>query len=138
MSPRRAKALIKHAKPAKFGWRDKTVFDYIYHELKNENGLGLRKKKDWSITAKLSCTCSDCETLSKFLQADTIQYLCWPMGKDRRAHIHQKIDGLGVPVTHQTEHIGSPHKLILTKTDKLFSQAKERFDRIEKNIILSH
>lgn len=59
----------------------------------------------------------------------------WPMGKDRRAHIHQAIDGLDIPVEHQTERVGSPHKLILTKTDELHIQAKQRFNHLEKALV---
>jgi hypothetical protein len=112
-------------------WHYQKLFDYTYHEIKKEKDKGLRKKNDWSIKEKLSCACADCKTLSEYLQSDTVQHTRWPMGKNRRAHIHQAIDGLGIPVTHQTEHTGSPHKLILTKTDNLYNQAKQRFDRLE-------
>ena len=113
-------------------WDYQKLFDYVYNELEKERNLGLRKIDDWSIKENVSCKCEDCNVLSEFLQSDTEKNMRWPMGKDRRAHIHRAIDGLGIPVTHQTEHTGSPHKLILIKTDKLYSQAKQRFDNVEK------
>lgn len=117
-------------------WDYKNLFDYVFRELENEKALGLRKVDDWSIKETWSCSCQDCGSLNEFLKSSTTQTITWPMGKDRRSHIHGTIDGLSIPVTHETQHTGSPHKLILTKTDKLYSQAKKRYDNIEKALFL--
>lgn len=45
-----------------------------------------------------------------------------PLAKPRRRHIHAMIDAQGLPVTHTTEGIGSPHKLKLHKTDRLMKE----------------
>jgi len=115
-------------------WHYQKLFDYVHHEIQKEQYLGLRDKDDWSIKEKLTCQCQDCTTLNEFLQSNTVN-MRWPIGKDRRAHIHQTIDGLSIPVKHQTEHTGSPHKLILTKTDELHTQAKKRFDQLAKALL---
>lgn len=116
-------------------WDYQKLFDHIYNALNKEKMLGLRKTDDWSIKEKLACQCHDCCILGEFLQSSTSRKMEWPLSKDRRAHIHRAIDGLGVPVTHQTKHIGSPHKLILSKTDKLHTQAKQRFIDIQKALL---
>ena len=110
----------------------KQLFQQVLSALKKEQAQGLRDANNWSINDKLTCTCEDCKILTKFLQSDITQTLRWPMGKDRRSHIHRTIDGLGIPVTHQTEHTGSPHKLILTKTDKLYQNVLSRFRQINE------
>jgi hypothetical protein len=110
------------------------LLGHVLHSLKKERGLGLREKDDWSILEKPSCSCEDCAALVEFLQSQILQIKVWPMGKERRSHIHHHIDGLGIPVTHVTKREGSPHKLVLTKTEALYNQAKQRFDRIEQEL----
>jgi hypothetical protein len=80
-----------------------------------------RATGDWSITpfAHAAC-CQDCTRLATFLHDPDEQQLTWPLAKPRRQHIHRRIDEGELPVTHRTERQGSPHKLILTKTDELF------------------
>lgn len=122
------KSSLKNKNPAKWGYEK--LSQYIVAQLENEKTNGLRNIDDWSINEKWSCNCHDCMILSDFLQSKTENKKIWPLAKDRRMHIHRAIDGLAIPVTHETEHTGSPHKLILTKTDKLFAQAKQRFDKV--------
>jgi hypothetical protein len=112
-------------------WHYQKLFNYIQSLLENEKNLGLRKIDDWAIHEKPPCQCEDCGTLGEFLSS-AIKTLKWPLGKDRRKHIHNIIEGLSIPVLHQTEHTGSPHKLILTKTDKLYKDAALRFDNLKK------
>ena len=45
----------------------------------------------------------------------------WPLAKQRRQHIHGRIDNAELPVTHVTRRQGSPYTLVLTKTDALFT-----------------
>ena len=44
----------------------------------------------------------------------------WPLAKQRRQHVHTRIDAAEVPVTHVTKRQGSPYVLVLRKTDDLF------------------
>lgn len=90
-----------------------------------------RKEGDWAIHDTIPDHCSDCKYLKIFLQSSSTQKLVWPLAKDRRAHIHQIINAMDIPVTHETLHKGSPHKLILVKTSKLFTRDKDRNKSIE-------
>ncbi|MBA2653780.1 MAG: hypothetical protein H0U71_01780 [Gammaproteobacteria bacterium] len=110
------------------------LFNYILESLEKEHNRGLRHEDDWSIKEKLPCNCQDCAVLTEFLYSSDQRNKIWPLNQDRRAHIHGIIDDLGIAVTHQTERTGSPHKLILTKTDKLHHQAKRRFERIKREL----
>ena len=90
-----------------------------------------RQEGDWSIRDDIPDNCSDCQYLKNFLVSVSTQKLVWPLAKDRRSHIHQMIDAMDIPVTHETLHQGSPHKLVLTKTTELFKKDKERAKSIE-------
>lgn len=107
------------------------LYDYLIETLSAKQNEGLRKTDDWSIFGELMCNCEDCGVLGKFLRSKTSVNYVWPLATARRAHIHQKIGGLGIPVTHETERKGSPYKLHLTKTNKLHQQAKKDFKRLE-------
>lgn len=83
-----------------------------------------RANNDWSIRTALPCKCKDCLVLKEFLTGSTRRTYVWPLAKDRRQHIHQIIDGSGLPVTHETLRQGSPQKLVLEKTEELFAMEK--------------
>lgn len=91
-----------------------------------------RKVDDWSIDDKLRCNCADCKVLATFLRASRKKHKVWPLAKKRRQHIHRAIDAMGIPVTHTTERMGSPHKLHLTKTKKLFLQERTQRVRLKE------
>jgi hypothetical protein len=80
-----------------------------------------REPGDWSITLPAGgCTCDLCATLRDFLAAPDRRMLEWPLAKQRRQHVHARIDTAEIPVTHVTRRQGSPHVLVLRKTDDLF------------------
>lgn len=80
-----------------------------------------RAPSDWSIHHPLACACADCAGLTRFLASDQ-DALDWPLAKDRRAHLHHKLDGAKLPVTHLTLRRGSPHVLQLRKHPSLFAR----------------
>jgi hypothetical protein len=49
----------------------------------------------------------------------------WPLAKQRRQHVHSRIDGAELPVTHVTKRQGRPYTLVLTKTDALFARDRQ-------------
>ncbi|MBA2655297.1 MAG: 2OG-Fe(II) oxygenase [Gammaproteobacteria bacterium] len=118
----------------KFGYQK--LFSHVFVVLKTELDQGLRKPNDWSLKVPLSCSCQDCIILNEFLQSNVERIKIWPLATGRRAHLHQKIDDLGIPVTHHTERTGSPYKLILTKTDDLHHHAKFRFEKLLKEFTI--
>ncbi|WP_406169284.1 hypothetical protein [Streptomyces sp. NBC_00996] len=81
-----------------------------------------RADGDWSI-AWTGCGCDLCEQLGAFLASRTRQVHEWPLAKDGRRHIHTGIDTAELPVRHHTRRQGRPYTLVLTKTDRLFTDA---------------
>jgi len=84
-----------------------------------------RGDDDWSIELAGGCSCELCDVLGTFLADPARRTLEWPLAKERRRHVHSRIDGTELPVTHQTKRTGSPYKLVLTKTEALFEREKQ-------------
>ncbi|WP_234996118.1 hypothetical protein [Pseudobacteriovorax antillogorgiicola] len=81
---------------------------------------------NWKIDDMLPCDCELCTELNKFLRSPITQKKVWPLNKYNRGHIHQTIDSLDLPLTHETERVGRPYRLILRKTPAMFSLRKEK------------
>ena len=113
-------------------WDYSKLTDYAIKKLMLEVKQGPRKAGDWSIQNESSCRCNDCQVLTEFLQSSHLQQKVWPLAKQRRRHIHGIINCMRLPVTHNTEHTGSPHKLILKKTNALFTKDRARFNQSKK------
>ena len=47
------------------------------------------------------------------------------LAKDGRKHVHSRIDGTELPISHLTRRQGRPYTLVLNKTDALFSRERE-------------
>jgi len=75
------------------------------------------------------CTCDLCRTLCAFCEDKGRRTFEWPLAKDRRHHVHSRIDTAELPVTHVTRRQGRPYTLVLTKTDALFAREQEARDR---------
>ena len=85
-----------------------------------------REPGDWSIALPAGgCTCDLCAALRDFLAAPDRRTLEWPLAKQRRQHVHARIDTAEIPVTHVTKRQGSPYVLVLRKTDDLFAAEQE-------------
>jgi hypothetical protein len=88
-----------------------------------------RGSDDWSIELPTGgCACELCGTLRAFLSDQSRRTFEWPLAKQRRQHIHARIDAAELPVSHLTRRQGRPYTLVLSKTDALF--AGERKARI--------
>ncbi|MGQ0732082.1 MAG: 2OG-Fe(II) oxygenase [Acidobacteriota bacterium] len=98
------------------------VHAYCARSLRDAARGPARAPDDWSIAVELRCSCPLCGNLSRFLRAAGERTLEWPLAKERRAHVHAQIDRHGLPVSHVTRRTGSPHRLVLTKTDALFER----------------
>jgi hypothetical protein len=85
-----------------------------------------RASGDWSIELPAGgCTCDLCGTLGTFLEHRSRRTFEWPLAKDGRHHVHARIDGAELPVSHLTRRQGRPYTLVLNKTDALFSRDRE-------------
>ena len=85
-----------------------------------------RAPGDWSIRLPAGgCTCDLCRTLRVFLEDPARRTWEWPLAKPRRQHVHSRVDGAELPVTHVTRRQGRPYTLVLTKTDALFARDRQ-------------
>ncbi|RYO81367.1 hypothetical protein DL762_007146 [Monosporascus cannonballus] len=87
------------------------------------NFVGKKPPKPDHGSQQVSCPCGDCFVLNRFL-ADARQTKGrFPMGKQRRQHLHNQLDSHGIDCTHETERRGNPQTLIVTKTTKKWDAA---------------
>ena len=94
-----------------------------------------RAPGDWSIELPAgSCACGLCGTLREFLEDKSRRAFEWPLAKERRQHVHSRIDTAELPVTHVTRRQGRPYTLVLNKTDALFAREQEGRNRDETDL----
>lgn len=84
-----------------------------------------REEDDWSVQLPEGCSCELCRVLAEFLADPDSRIRQWPLAKDRRAHVHARIDAAELPVAHQTSRAGRPYTLVLTKTDAIFEHERQ-------------
>lgn len=115
-------------------WGYKQLFDYVYKSLITEHDQGLRDKEDWSINKKCKCSCQNCKIVNDFLIQRDVHEKVWPLGQDARNHVESEIKSLQISVDTKVVMSGRPYQLILTKTSKLYADAKNRYDLVQKAI----
>jgi 2OG-Fe(II) oxygenase superfamily len=104
--------------------------------LRGRLGRPRREPGDWSITlAPGGCTCDLCATLTGFLAAPDRRTFEWPLAKQRRQHVHSRIDSAELPVTHVTKRQGSPYILVLRKTDDLFTAEQKVREQADSDLM---
>jgi hypothetical protein len=84
-----------------------------------------RADDDWSVPWDSGCGCELCGTLGEFLADRSKRTLEWPLAEARRKHVKGQVSAAELPVGHETWKFGSPHTLVLTKTDELFRREAE-------------
>ena len=94
-----------------------------------------RASGDWSVELPAGgCACEQCGTLRAFLEDKSRRTFEWPIAKERRQHVHSRIDAAELPVTHVTRRQGRPYTLVLNKTDALFTREQETRTRDEADL----
>ncbi|GAA5125661.1 2OG-Fe(II) oxygenase [Haloechinothrix salitolerans] len=93
-----------------------------------------RADDDWSIPLPDGCGCELCDTLGTFLNDPTRRTYEWPLAKQRRRHVHDRIDASELPVRHQTRRTGRPYTLVLVKTQALFEREAQDRRRDEADL----
>jgi hypothetical protein len=93
-----------------------------------------RAAGDWSIELPAGCTCELCRTLRAFLADKSRPTFDWPLAKERRQHVHSRIDAAELPVTHVTRRQGRPYTLVLAKTGALFAGEQDARSRDETDL----
>lgn len=99
--------------------------------IRRELDKGLRAKGDWSIEAQPSCKCAYCRTAVDFLKSATESRKIWPIAQQHRDHIMNVFSGSGLPIRFEVRKEGSPHKLVITKSERLYEDEKKRFERLK-------
>jgi hypothetical protein len=97
-----------------------------------------RADDDWSIEPPGGCDCTDCDVLGGFLTDPARRSFEWPLAKERRRHVHTRLDGAELPVRHQTRRTGRPYTLVLTKTQDLFDRDMQIRRRDEADLTWLH
>ncbi len=77
---------------------------------------------DWKQQAAIRCSCEDCRELRAFARDPVAREHRFRVKKERRQHLHQTIERLGLDMTHVTERQGSPQTLVCTKTRRTFER----------------
>jgi hypothetical protein len=94
-----------------------------------------RASGDWSVELPAGgCACELCGTLRVFLEDKSRRRFEWPLAKERRQHVHTRIDAAELPVSHVTRRAGRPYTLVLAKTDALFTGEREARTRDETDL----
>jgi hypothetical protein len=111
--------------------RDSAALDslrqHCVHLLRARLELPEQRADDWSMSLPAGCRCDLCGTLEAFLADPTRERLEWPLAKEGRRHVHERIAAHELPVRHETRRSGRPYTLVLDKTMALFErEARER------------
>jgi hypothetical protein len=101
-------------------------------ELREATARPVEPQKDWAREANLACDCKDCQALSLFLRDPAQQVARFPMGKDRRRHLHSQIERHGCDCTHDTERKGSPQTLVCKKTQTSYERRLNQYHTDQK------
>ncbi|MBT2466342.1 2OG-Fe(II) oxygenase [Streptomyces sp. ISL-66] len=113
-----------------------SLADHCQARLTAAGALPVRAADDWSLAPAGTCRsgCDLCPDLDAFLTSRTRRVMEWPLAKDRRQHIHSRIDLAGLPVSHTTRRQGRPYTLVLTKTDAVFTRERTARARAETDL----
>ena len=83
---------------------------------------------DWSVPVAFSCSCQDCGVLICFLKHPTETQHQFKMDSGRRSHLEDQLSRC-VAISCSTERHGSPHTLVVTKTQAIY---KKRFEEHQR------
>ncbi len=94
---------------------------------------------DWMQDAQISCTCEDCRALVAFARDPLKQVHPFRVKKERRQHLHEKINAAKLDMTHLTDRKGSPQTLVCTKTRATYEAAcnQHRTDQADMRRLLA-
>jgi DNA-binding transcriptional ArsR family regulator len=94
-----------------------------------------RAPGDWSVELPAGgCACELCRALRRFLDDKSQRTFEWPLAKERRQHVHGRIDAAELPVSHVTRRQGRPYTLILNKTGAVFTREQDARTRDETDL----
>lgn len=151
VSPTAARKLRRVGRPARFGWRDKTLLDKSvrdtweiarsrvkidqrsWKKILEPQLEKIKHKLVLPVEGKLVAQLL-CGALGQFLTNRDQTRLEWPLAQDKRAHIHQQLDDYVLPVSHTTKRTSRPYTLILTKAKTLFEREAELRKSLKRDL----
>ncbi|KAF4977820.1 hypothetical protein FZEAL_5727 [Fusarium zealandicum] len=81
------------------------------------------------VRSGVRCSCIDCENLNIFLADPARVKGRFSVNKQRRQHLHQKLEGAGVDFSHDTDRSTRPQTLEVTKTFEQVPKKHENWSR---------
>lgn len=91
--------------------------------------VGKEPQKHNVAIRRVSCRCGDCSALNSFLANPGQRIGRFPVGKQRRQHLHRQLDDNYIDCTHETDRRGNPQTLVVTKTSKHFDNAAAKWSQ---------
>lgn len=109
-----------------------TMRQHLEKHISDELAEGLRNPDDWTITIPNGCNCEYCKIMKTFVRNKNEYEKIWPLSEQYRDHITSVITRLALPIDISVVKKGSPYRLVLQKTNRLYLDAKERFEALKK------
>ncbi|OGT49482.1 MAG: hypothetical protein A3E82_04560 [Gammaproteobacteria bacterium RIFCSPHIGHO2_12_FULL_38_11] len=110
----------------------KTMHQHLKKHISDELAESLRDPNDWTITIPNGCNCEHCKIMKGFVRNKVEREKIWPLSEQYRDHVSSVISQLALPIDISVVKKGSPYRLVLQKTDRLYLDAKEQFEKLTK------
>ena len=107
------------------------MHQYLEKYISDELLQGLRDQNDWIITIPNGCNCDHCKIMKAFVRSKNEHEKIWPLSEQYRDHISSVITQLALPIDISVVKKGLPYRLVLQKTNRLYLDAKERFEKLK-------
>ena len=112
------------------------ILTYCISQLETSLHKVLMAPTDNSKPVRFMCSCKDCMELKCFLIHPTETQHQFRVNKSRRQHLHDQLDSTRADVIHKTELTGSPHTLVVTKTNASYEENAKK-QRQEQALLAS-
>ena len=100
---------------------------YYLEALRELTAAPVAPPESWKREAAIACPCRDCRELVRFLEDPVEQVHHFPVGKQRRKHLHRQIDAHGCDVTHVTDR-RRQETLVCRKTRKSYDRRRAQYE----------
>jgi hypothetical protein len=108
--------------------------DAIREQLEALTAREPQEPKDYRRAAPLSCTCSLCAELKRFLEDPGEAVHRFPVRKELRRHLHSQIDMNQIDLIHETERRGSPQTLVCTKNTASYKASLKKYHEDQEHL----
>ena len=99
----------------------------VQQELQAATSQEPQPPSDWARPNDIECKCKFCQELKTILGDPTSKVGRIRAAENYRSHVLESVRKHNSDVTHGLEKIGSPHVLVLTKTDGSFQRRLKRY-----------